>query len=172
METPSSKSHKNACKGPSSVPHHDPHWQRLLPISQSPPSSSGLAGTLPSAIGVHRPSFLAYPRSPPKTGISRDRSVPTKSVAQSPPKCSVINRERSGHSRTSRSGSPHGSFKGSIASGRKKAFNPFRQSDEDEVLAKRSHNRRRWSHVFPAGEVSSRLVHTLVHNMIPHRPVI
>ena len=34
-----------------------------------------------------------------------------------------------------------------------KACNPFRQSDEDEVLAKKSHNRRRWSHVFPAGEV-------------------
>jgi hypothetical protein len=44
-------------------------------------------------------------------------------------------------------------LKGSLASRRKKAFNPFRQSDEDEVLAKRSHNRRRWSHVFPAGEV-------------------
>ena len=36
---------------------------------------------------------------------------------------------------------------------RKKAFNPFRQEDEDEVLAKKSHNRRRWSHVFPLGEV-------------------
>jgi DEP domain-containing protein 5 len=35
----------------------------------------------------------------------------------------------------------------------KAAFNPFRQSDEDEVLAQRSHNRRRWSHVFPVGEV-------------------
>lgn len=34
-----------------------------------------------------------------------------------------------------------------------KACNPFRQSDEDEVLAKKSHNRRRWSHVFPAGEI-------------------
>jgi len=40
-----------------------------------------------------------------------------------------------------------------MASRRKKAFNPFRQSDEDEVLAKRSHNRRRWSHVYPEGEV-------------------
>ena len=36
---------------------------------------------------------------------------------------------------------------------RKKAFNPFRQEDEDEVLAQKSHNRRRWSHVFPRGEV-------------------
>jgi hypothetical protein len=26
-----------------------------------------------------------------------------------------------------------------------KAFNPFRQKDEDEALAKKSHNRRRWS---------------------------
>jgi hypothetical protein len=31
-------------------------------------------------------------------------------------------------------------------------LNPFRQDDEDEVLAKRTHNRRRWSHVFPLGE--------------------
>ena len=31
-------------------------------------------------------------------------------------------------------------------------LNPFRQEDEDEVLAKRTHNRRRWSHVFPLGE--------------------
>ncbi|EEC45548.1 predicted protein [Phaeodactylum tricornutum CCAP 1055/1] len=34
-----------------------------------------------------------------------------------------------------------------------RALNPFRQEDEDEVLAKKSHNRRRWSHVFPLGEV-------------------
>jgi len=31
-------------------------------------------------------------------------------------------------------------------------LNPFRQQDEEEVLAKRTHNRRRWSHVFPQGE--------------------
>ena len=31
-------------------------------------------------------------------------------------------------------------------------LNPFRQEDEVEVLAKRTHNRRRWSHVFPLGE--------------------
>lgn len=35
-------------------------------------------------------------------------------------------------------------------------LNPFRQEDEDEVLAKRTHNRRRWSHVFPLGEEASR----------------
>ncbi len=32
-------------------------------------------------------------------------------------------------------------------------FNPFRQKDEDEVLATKDHNSRRWSHVFPQGEI-------------------
>ena len=41
----------------------------------------------------------------------------------------------------------------SHASRRKKVFNPFRQEDEDQVLATNSHNRRRWSHVFPMGEL-------------------
>jgi len=43
----------------------------------------------------------------------------------------------------------------SINSPRQKPWvlNPFRQQDEDDVLAKRTHNRRRWSHVFPLGEV-------------------
>lgn len=41
----------------------------------------------------------------------------------------------------------------SKTSRKKKAFNPFRQQDEDEVLAEKSHNRRRWSHVFPVTEV-------------------
>lgn len=40
-----------------------------------------------------------------------------------------------------------------VASRRRKVFNPFRQQDEEEVLAMKSHNRRRWSHVFPLGEV-------------------
>lgn len=31
-------------------------------------------------------------------------------------------------------------------------LNPFRQEDEEELLAKRTHNSRRWSHVFPQGE--------------------
>jgi len=30
--------------------------------------------------------------------------------------------------------------------------NPFRKQDEVELLRKRTHNRRRWSHVFPEGE--------------------
>ncbi len=32
-------------------------------------------------------------------------------------------------------------------------LNPFRQEDEDEVLSKRNYNSRRWSHVFPQGEI-------------------
>ena len=32
-------------------------------------------------------------------------------------------------------------------------LNPFRQEDEDGVLATRTHNSRRWSHVFPKGEI-------------------
>lgn len=32
-------------------------------------------------------------------------------------------------------------------------LNPFKQQDEEAVLAEKSHNRRRWSHVFPLGEI-------------------
>jgi hypothetical protein len=37
--------------------------------------------------------------------------------------------------------------------GMKSVVNPFRQQDEDDELEKKSHNRRRWSHVFPIGEL-------------------
>jgi hypothetical protein len=62
---------------------------------------------------------------------------------------------RSGHVRKADKQQNHRHREGSASSrhGRKKVFNPFRQADEDKVLAKRSHNRRRWSHVFPKGEV-------------------
>lgn len=33
------------------------------------------------------------------------------------------------------------------------AINPFRREDEAELLKQRTHNHRRWSHVFPPGEV-------------------
>jgi hypothetical protein len=66
----------------------------------------------------------------------------------SPPRTGI--RERATHRKGRETNS---SQKQAMQSRRKKAFNPFRQSDEDEVLAKRSHNRRRWSHVFPVGEV-------------------
>ena len=32
-------------------------------------------------------------------------------------------------------------------------MNPFKQQDEEAILAEKSHNRRRWSHVFPLGEI-------------------
>jgi hypothetical protein len=89
-------------------------------------------------------------------GISRVVSTPSRSLAHSPPKAGAMHRETSAPTRSSSRGdSPHTAVSGraSLASRRKKVCNPFRQSDEDEVLAKKSHNRRRWSHVFPAGEV-------------------
>lgn len=66
----------------------------------------------------------------------------TLSVPQTPtPSSRQINRgERANHHNTQRRRRKHW------------VLNPFRQDDEDEVLAKRTHNRRRWSHVFPLGE--------------------
>lgn len=32
-------------------------------------------------------------------------------------------------------------------------FNPFRLKYEEEILATRTHDSRRWSHVFPTGEI-------------------
>ena len=82
---------------------------------------------------------MGLSRSPPSVGIL-NRSKPKPTSAQTPSKAlkkrNSFDARKSGGSRR-----------------KMKAFNPFRQSDEDEVLAKRSHNRRRWSHVFPAGEV-------------------
>lgn len=80
-------------------------------------------------------------------------------LSSSPPTASrmIIGNSRMDSS-TQRSKSRESALKGrqSHSSKRKKAFNPFRQQDEDEVLAKNSHNRRRWSHVFPAGELEFR----------------
>lgn len=62
-------------------------------------------------------------------------------VSRSPPKDSSTFRN-DGH--TPRVG---------IGTRRKRVLNPFRQQDEDEVLKTKSFNRRRWSHVFPRGEM-------------------
>jgi hypothetical protein len=75
--------------------------------------------------------------SPPKDRIMRMRSEPEM----------LVSIKQKGWQRGS---TPHA--KG-VMSRRKKLFNPFRQQDEDDVLAMKSHNRRRWSHVFPLGEV-------------------
>ena len=95
----------------------------------------------------HRQRSISISRSPPNVAISR---IPKKSLAHSPPNSSML-RERSTQRQNSRD-IQSSSQKHSVGSRRKKVFNPFRQRDEDEVLAKRSHNRRRWSHVFPVGE--------------------
>ena len=94
-----------------------------------------------------RPKIPQGMRSPP--GATTDRSK-IKIRAHSPPVGMIRNRSTQ---RPSGRDPQSGNHKQSLGSRRKKAFNPFRQSDEDEVLAKRSHNRRRWSHVFPVGEV-------------------
>jgi hypothetical protein len=122
----------------------------MKPISRSPPFGAEFLTS------TTRAPLKMYSQSPPKMGVTRGTSTPSRSLAHSPPKGTNMQRESSVHLRSSSRGdSPHaaGSVRASVASRRKKVCNPFRQSDEDEVLAKRSHNRRRWSHVFPAGEV-------------------
>lgn len=107
-------------------------------------------GTSMTGIEPGRPRRLLTSGSPPVgTGIAGGMRAPKKVMASTSPPRSKI-RDRSGQ-RKGRESSSHS--KQPLQSRRQKAFNPFRQSDEDAVLAKRSHNRRRWSHVFPAGEV-------------------
>lgn len=106
-----------------SISNFEGNRQKLKPISRSPPTNTGMIRA-------------------------------SAKLASSPTSASLM-RERSTGSGTLRMGSRDRQIptpKNAIASRRKKLCNPFRQSDEDEVLAKRSHNRRRWSHVFPAGE--------------------
>lgn len=123
--------------------------RKIKPISRSPPVGAEFLTS------TTRAPLKTFSQSPPQMGFTRVVSTPSR-IAQSPPKAAIMHRETSAPSRSSSRGdSPHaaGSGRGSLASRHKKVCNPFRQSDEDEVLAKRSHNRRRWSHVFPAGEV-------------------
>lgn len=93
----------------------------------------------PDAKGIRRSSATdrGVPMSPPKTGLGFPGSLKREHR--------IAGRDQ-GTTRTQGNNRTHNSR-------RKKAFNPFRQQDEDEVLAKKSHNRRRWSHVFPLGEV-------------------
>lgn len=131
----------------SSMTQFDGSRHGMRPISRSPPINSGLRSSNRSPIKI-------LSQSPPKMSIPWQGCVPTKVLAQSPPRAGLLlTREKAAPPRSVSQDISAGSAKASLASRRKKAFNPFRQSDEDEVLAKRSHNRRRWSHVFPAGEV-------------------
>lgn len=91
---------------------------------------------------------------------SRSLSVspPTNKTFGSPPKEMVtrLPSTRDEHATGNQSSRHRGSTpppRSGLASRKKKVFNPFRQEDEVEVLAMKSHNRRRWSHVFPLGEV-------------------
>jgi hypothetical protein len=95
-------------------------------------------------------------RSPAKIELgTRSFSVSppsTRPVAGSPPKDKSFSyRSRRSQNIRQRGRSPPP--RTSLSSRRKKAINPFRQQDEIEVLAQKSHNRRRWSHVFPLGEI-------------------
>lgn len=97
-------------------------------------------------IGTRQQSQLLS-KTPPVNNSSILQSGTYGSKAASPPRGG--SRERSGQRKSrSSSASRHGA-----ALQRQVSYNPFRQSDEDEVLATKSHNRRRWSHVFAEGEV-------------------
>ena len=85
-------------------------------------------------------------------------SPPTlQEVAVTNLKHSVLNRSplrkrkpkakhKGSHAQRAQKGSHHSRTK-------KWVLNPFCQKDEFEILAKRTHNSRRWSHVFPQGEI-------------------
>lgn len=122
--------------------------QLIRPIARSPPGS-GLIRPIPKSQTI--------PSSPPGVGIPRERSTQRQGSKESrssspPPGSSGLSRQQPPRrgSPTNQGGGTQRSHKSSLR--KQKVCNPFRQSDEDEVLAKRSHNRRRWSHVFPVGE--------------------
>ncbi|CAB9514153.1 GATOR complex protein DEPDC5 [Seminavis robusta] len=116
-------------------------------------ASSRSLNTLYSGRGVGastQPSFVE-PTTEVRTSINKRQEVTSRSgvanVGASSPRAGDMYRGNQGRSQRNRESTT------SHRHARKKAFNPFRQADEDKVLAKRSHNRRRWSHVFPQGEV-------------------
>jgi hypothetical protein len=79
------------------------------------------------------------PRSPTTVGVgspTRWTNVPSMPVSTMPSNAAHNPRSRSRGSKNMKS-----------------VVNPFRQQDEDDELEKKSHNRRRWSHVFPLGEL-------------------
>ena len=84
-------------------------------------------------------------RQPSPNPVSRNRPRISSTGQQLGPRSS------SHHTAAHRDSS--GGTKNSGTTRRRKAINPFRQQDEVEVLARKSHNSRRWSHVFPQGEI-------------------
>lgn len=99
-------------------------------------------------ISIRPKSHLLSKTPPINAGMLQSATHGSKVGLSSSPTRSV-SRDRSGQRRSrSASSRRHG-----VVPQRQVSYNPFRQSDEDEVLASRSHNRRRWSHVFAEGEV-------------------
>lgn len=131
----------------------------IRPLGRSPPSagirhaSRGLLnsgntgdapiralGASPPGVEIHRQGS-ARPWEQDSSALNPQRKV-NGSISPSTKTGPVIRTKKRENASTSK-----------YSMRQQKACNPFRQSDEDEVLAKKSHNRRRWSHVFPAGEI-------------------
>jgi hypothetical protein len=86
-------------------------------------------------------SDLHFPKSPNSVGGASPNTVSIMPLPPMPPTSMNV----------STSNFPTNT--GRESKGRKGVVNPFRQQDEDDELEKKSHNRRRWSHVFPIGEL-------------------
>ena len=141
------------------MPLFDTKRHFIRPIARSPPS----AGMRQNSWGLLTSgqtgdaSSRALGTSPPSTEVLRQASARpfVQDLDTRSPK-RKLNRPISPSTRAlplDRKNKRDNISKSNYSMRQQKACNPFRQSDEDEVLAKKSHNRRRWSHVFPAGEI-------------------
>ena len=115
----------------------DAESHRLSPLLLPPAASTTIAQQKTPEIIPFERRLISY-GSPPKDNAMRFRS----DGGLASPTSKIWQRGAANQTRTN-----------TTTSRRKKMFNPFRQEDEDAVLAMKSHNRRRWSHVFPLGEV-------------------
>jgi len=114
----------------------------LLNVAESPRTSVS-SGVEPRGTATTRRRSGSRGRpSAAKSSSKRTSPSPVRNQNRKPAKNPNV-RETS----TGSSGSQNSKIKS------RKAINPFRQQEEDEVLAQKSHNSRRWSHVFPQGEI-------------------
>ncbi|GKZ00753.1 hypothetical protein MPSEU_001027100 [Mayamaea pseudoterrestris] len=131
---------------------------RLLPILDYADKSESFS---PSRRLDFADGSRIYPFDRSRLSLASARSFALSYSPRSPPKSdspTLLTTDRDPHRRASiESSETYTSERrrrqASKASRRRKAFNPFRQQDEDEVLAKKTHNRLRWTHVFPLGEI-------------------
>jgi hypothetical protein len=99
-------------------------------------SQDGLNPLRTYSLGTSPPSMQTRSQPIGTRQSSSNRSLKMNQKSTSPSRESLVSRSRKhSHHRN------------------KRILNPFKQKDEEEVLAERSHNRRRWSHVFPLGEI-------------------